>query len=315
MSFASHSPTVFLDAIAYELGELQDIERIKDLAEDPGLLEVFRIRGLGTFAESDVGARELARRVAERSLSACGVPREDFDVVLYATDLLPTEALFSTTELNGLLNDLGLPNAYPLGVSLGACANFAPAIQIAASLVQTGGARNVLLVIVEKLQEPHSRLMDLGMSVLSDAAVACVVRGGSGAYEVLRVGRASTPAVQSLSLESDSRAFFAATATGVKRAVDDALGPFGMSRGDVARVLSNNYVSHIQKAFVQNAGFVATQCYFENVARFAHAFSADTLINLKDSEDERPLRAGERALLLGTAPTSWAAVLLEAKGP
>jgi 3-oxoacyl-[acyl-carrier-protein] synthase III len=310
---ASKFPAVFLDALTYELGQLRDIEHIPELIEDPAMLEVYRVRGLGTFAESSLTPRELGTRVAARTLSEAGIAPSEIDLVLYATDHLTTEQLYGRPEMNHLLSDLGLSTASALGIALGGCANFGSAIQVAASLIRTGEARNVLLLIVEKLHGPGSRLMDLGMSVLSDAAVACVISARPGAYEVLRVGRSSAPAVDQISLERNSREFFAATAQGVKRAVDDALAPFGMGRGDVARLFTNNYVTHIQKAFVQHAGFKLEQCFLDNVVRFAHAFSADTLINLADSERARPMVSGERVLLLGTAPSTWAAVLLEAR--
>lgn len=312
-SISTPSQSVFLHSIEYELGELRDLETVRELAEDPGMVEVYRVRGLNTFSETKLSAREFARGVAERTLAKARVDPAEVDVVLYATDFLMTGAMFSRPEINHLLSELGLTNAFPIGISLGACANFAPAIQLASSLLRTGQARNVLLLIVEKVDPAMSRVMDLGIAILSDAAVACFISTEPGAYEILGVGRSASPGVQRISLETNSREYFAATGEGIKRAVDDLLRPWGGSRDGVARIFTNNYVNHVTKAFVKYAGFELDKCYFENVARFAHAFSADTLINLTDYTRSKPFTGGERIALLGTAPTSWGAVLLEAR--
>lgn len=307
------SESVYLHAIEYELGELRDLESVREFADDSSMLEVYRVRGLNTFSETKLSASEFARGVAERTLKKARIDPAEVDVVLYATDFLMTGAMFSRPEINLLLNDLGLTNAFPIGISLGACTNFAPAIQLAASLLRTGQARNVLLLIVEKLDPAMSRLMDLGIAILSDAAVACLISSQPGDYQVLGVGRSSSPAVQRISLEQNSRDYFAATGMGIKRAVDDVLQPYGGSRDAVARIFTNNYVTHVVKAFVKYAGFGLDKCYFENIPRFAHAFSADTLINLTDYTRSHPFAGGERVALLGTAPTSFGAVLLEAR--
>jgi 3-oxoacyl-[acyl-carrier-protein] synthase III len=301
----------FLTAIEYKLGEPRDIGEIPELRADPEQLAAYRARGLESFAPSELEPRALAENVARRSIARAGVDPKDVDVVLYATDQLTQEKLFGTAELNQLSNELGLVGAFPLGISLAGCANFGPALETAASLVQAGRARNVLVLLIDKLVGEHSRVMDLGMSVLSDAAVAGIVNAGPGEYELLAFGRASRPQIERLSMENDTEEFFRLAMDGVATAIGSSLATLGMTPGDVTRLFTNNYMTHVQAAFIKHAGFRPEQCFFDNISRFAHAFSADTLVNLSDCSARGGLAVGERCVLLGTAPATWASVVLE----
>lgn len=302
----------YLSGISYELGELFDLGDIPELIEDEGLLEVFRVRGLERYARSELSAFELGRRCAARALTAAAVAPESVDVVLYATDHLAAESLYTRPEINRLLCELGLVRAFPIGVSLSGCTNFAVAIELAAALIHTKAARRIQLLIVEKLHGPAaSRLLDLGMSVVSDGAVSCVLGDEPGDFEVRSVGRYSEPELDQLSLESDLQRFFAATGKGFRQAVERALAPLHLSQSQITRLFTNNYASHIQKVLIEQAGFARQQCYFDNIARFAHLFSADTLINLADCAAAGGLAPGDRCVLLGSSPTSWGAVVVE----
>lgn len=301
---------VYLDAIAYELGDPRDISEIPELAADEGLLEVYRMRGLQLHCVSELAPRELAGSCARQTLARAEVAPADVDVVIYATDHLTSEALYSRPEINHLLGDLGLTRAYPIGVSLAGCANFASGLQLAASLVRTGDAERVLVVIVEKLYGEGTRLLDLGMSVLSDGAVSFLVRKDRGDHEVRRVGRSSRPEMENISIERNMAGFFAATGVGVAAAVEAALAGAGLGREAVRWLFTNNYVPHILQAFAKHTGFTSAQCYLANVPRFGHVFSADTLINLHDCTLAGQVAAGDHCLLLGSSPTSWGAALL-----
>lgn len=305
----------FLRGISYELGELRDIGDIPELQEDEGLLEVFRIRGLERYSVAPWTPAEWARRSIASTLAKAAVDAKDIDVVVYATDHLTQERLYSRPELNQLLVDAGLENAFPYGVSLSGCTNFSAGLELATSFIQLGSARRVLLLIVEKLLPGGTRLLDLGMSVVSDAVVSCVISDEPGDYEVLSIGRCSKPGMERLSLENNLSEFFAATGAGMRTAADRALEPLEMGRSDLARLFTNNYASHVQQTFIKHIGFSKDRCFFDNVPRFAHAFSADTLINLVDCEAAGKLKAGDRCMLLGTSPTSWGAVVVERTAP
>ena len=63
--------------------------------------------------------------------------------------------------------------------------------------------------------------------------------------------------------------------------------------------------------FANKIGFKEPQCFLDNVARFAHAHTADTLINLCDCSASGRLSQKDKLLLLSNSPTSWGAVSLE----
>jgi len=299
-----------LSAIRYRLGELREIDELPELVADPGLLEVFKLRGLARYAASGSSPTQVGCAVLIDSLSAAGIAPSSVDVVVYCTDLV-ADPLFTQQGMNELLVACGLDHAYPLGVTLSGCNGTAAVLDIASALVRSGAARRVACLIVAQLEPGISRLMDLSMSVLSDAAVACVVTDEPSELRILRVGRASAPEIGQLSIVTQTQAYLAATARSLQIAVDDALTPLAMTRSDLRRVITNNYARHIQQAFLRHAGFRADQTWLGNLPRFAHAFSADTLINLADCVAAGDLRSTERGLLIGTSPSAYGAVVVE----
>jgi len=299
-----------LRGIRYRLGEPREIDELPELVADPGLLEVFKLRGLARYAAAATGPTEAGRAVLGDSLAAAAIDPGSVDVVVYGTDLV-ADALFTQEGMNDVLLTCGLDRAYPLGVSLSGCNGVASVLDIASSLVRAGTARRVACLVIGQLAHGVSRLMDLSMSVLSDAAVACVVTDEPGELRLLRVGRANLPEIGRLSIVTQTQAYFAATARTLQIAVDEALAPLAMTRSDLSRVLTNNYARHIQQAFLRHAGFRADQSWLGNLSRFAHAFSADTLINLADCIAAGELAPAQRCLLLGTSPSSCGAVVVE----
>src|SRR5262249_8402338 len=109
---------------------------------------------------------------------------------------------------------------------------------------------------------------------------------------------------------TDLEPYVSRTMRGVKEAASTAL-TRGETRPDALRALvTNNYTRPIMRGYAEQTGVDAQRVYLGNLARFGHAFSADTLINLVDADRAFGLARGDKVLVLGSGPTAWGATLL-----
>lgn len=131
------------------------------------------------FAAEGVGTADLALPAAQMAIEDAGLQASDIDMILFAT-LSPDYAFPGSGVL--LQRMLGLPDMdpprfVPAMDIRNQCSGFLYGLGTAASMVQSGGAKNVLVVGAEK----HSAALDLSTrgrtvsSLFGDGAGAVVV--------------------------------------------------------------------------------------------------------------------------------------------
>ena len=131
------------------------------------------------FAEEGVGTSDLALHAAEDAIAAAGIQKTDLDMIVFAT-LSPDHAFPGSGVY--LQQKLGLcegdnPKFVPALDIRNQCSGFVYGLATAASMVQSGGAKHVLLVGAET----HSAALDLSTegrtvsSLFGDGAGAVVV--------------------------------------------------------------------------------------------------------------------------------------------
>ncbi len=129
------------------------------------------------FADKGTSGPELAVPAAEQAIAAAGIDRTDLDMILVAT-LSPRHAFPGDGVY--LQEQLGLCEAgrfVPAMDIRNQCSGFLYGLATAASMVQSGGARHVLLVG----SETHSAALDLSTR---GRAVASLFGDGAGAVVV-----------------------------------------------------------------------------------------------------------------------------------
>jgi len=326
-----------LSAISVELGELRSLDELPEFIKDPELLPLFRQRGLAYFAESRITAFELAMRSCRKTLSIANTAPGDIDTFILVTETQKADLLTSAAGMGLFLTEAGLSRAYPVGVHGAQCSNLAGALGIARALISTGEALRILVCVVEKIdtvaapdgsrltnepgmqvsdaQQPTRLTGDLGLTVCSDGAASFLVSADADdGFEILSIARHSAPRIVGHLLRDQMQDVAMINASSVRSVVDEALAPLDLARQDVSRVLTNNCGMHIQKQILANAGFSLEQGFFDNIARFGHAFSVDNIANLYDLTAAAAPQQGERYLLLFNAASSWGAILLQRWG-
>jgi 3-oxoacyl-[acyl-carrier-protein] synthase-3 len=296
--------TAYLSAVASSLGAPRPVE---ELAGDIGaeLAESLCGDGVRTYLRSDDASWQLGAAAARATLarSRNGGP----DAVVYATDTnyeMPVSRL-----LAAFLEAVDLPRTRAVAVGGHSCGNFGPALQVALDMIAAGGAANVLVVTADHA-DPGMRLLDNGLSVLSDGAAACLVHTDPAVADYV---------ILDLAAQNDVGVYLATTDLRAKRSLinavsastDAALAATGMRLDEFSSVLVNNYRRPSQQFLAMAVGDIALGVPEETLAAVGHSFAADLLINLERLQDGPGIAPGDRHLLLGTGGRSWSLLALE----
>lgn len=302
-----------MSGLAYELGELEDIGALSELVGKPEVLENLRALGLVQYARSRRPTAELARAAIERTLAEAQLQAREVDAVVYATNHFHDRDV-DKDPIKRALHELGLRHAYPIGISFSACGNFHTALRVGAGLIAAGGCNTVLVVTADcnAEYEPESRLYSTNVSVLSDAAASCVLRIEAEPQFRWR-GTAQFTDSQMVELSDPKRIvdYLACLGNGLERVTCDGLALAQVDRSQLRWLITNNYNTSVTRLFSIKTGFPMASIFQANLARFAHAYAADNLINLRDLLAAGGLDVGESVMLLGSGPNTWSATVLE----
>ncbi|MEN9578508.1 MAG: hypothetical protein RJA70_1517 [Pseudomonadota bacterium] len=306
---------VYVTGLAYRLGRDLPIEQVLAGRVSPDLLD--RLHGVGfrRCAVSSVSALQLAKDAAAAALEAGALHPSSVGAVVYATCSFWDEQvgqLSAARVRSEVLAPLGLGRVELWGVGLAESGNLASALRVARNLLRVDATGAVLVVTTDKVpaRECEYRAMPNAVAVNSDAAAACIVTSEAGHGFVLEdVAQVSSPRMTSHA-KGNGFAKHLEVIAGVRGSVGAVLQRLGLSPSNFRWLITNNYGIPTLDGFANAVGFERERLYLSNVPRFAHAFSADNLINLADAVAEGRLSAAERVLTLSTGPLTWGAASL-----
>jgi 3-oxoacyl-[acyl-carrier-protein] synthase III len=305
----------FLSGIAYSVGTPRAID---DLAVIEGVasatLEDLKQRGLKQFYQDERTIPEMCMATAMETLKNSSLSPQDIDLILIATsnaDWINT--LDAETALFTVFRQGGFTSTRLIGLSLQACSAFGEATRMAADFIGgRSGAKKVLVIFFGRKETP-SRLGPAASTVYSDGAASCIVSAEKGGFEIC-----ASESIFNIHLGAMGRlGNFDQFVGGVqdlgeisKRVYAQA----GIGFSDIATLFCTNG-SLVHLRVMSNAAKVPRErVYSDDVARFAHVYSCDNLISLKNYSNENELTPGSYYLLLGWSPHIASAVILRHAG-
>jgi 3-oxoacyl-[acyl-carrier-protein] synthase III len=155
------------------------------------------------WADPDESVVDMAEQAGSKALAASGISSADVDLVLVATCTLDSPVPAAAPTLAYRLG-INAPGAYDVNSG---CSGFVYALNAASAAVQTGQARNALVVAAERFS---------GWIDLTDRSTCIILGDGAGAAVV---GPADTPGIgpvvwgsdgelaQTVTIDKDSRFF------------------------------------------------------------------------------------------------------------
>lgn len=297
---------VNISCINYTLGESRSITEIPELANDKDGAKFLLDRGFKNFRLYEGEPWELGVDAAKKTLSEAKLSSNDIDQVVYA----------SISSKNPMIGDKGVglfaTNMEMLetpitGVCFGECTNVMLGLEYATMLVETGRARNVLLVSTDVACSKEQR-MTSGYTICSDGAAACIVsmeaRGEGISFDLIKFHKAYHH-LSRAGLSNPAQAFrdIARAALFCKTTVCKGL------QEKISMWVPNTGNTEVAGAFASVLGIPLKDYYLENLADYAHLFSTDQLINLIDWATRKNVSNGAIACGIATGLSGSSAAL------
>lgn len=311
-----NNSTVYMGAIEYELGESVPIDQYYPLRGDLETIKHFKKNGLENIAVSPIDPNLLALRSCKKTLKSTNLSGSDIDAVIYASTSNWNPAFSKENSINWLLNELEVTNGFPMGIYLPGCANFSIALRVAKNLIIGDGLKHVLIVTSDKTdpKDPENRIFYPDITLLSDAAASCIVSSvDEFDYIVKDVQHHSAPHMWDLDMEKNFSAFLLETVRGTETAVNKLFSNIDEKKEDIKLLILNNFNLSTMRMIAKQIGFRDDVVYMDNLMRFAHAFTADNLINFIDAEKSKNFPSGSLFLLLAAGAKNWGLILIEKK--
>lgn len=305
--------SVYLDAIAYVVGDPVSIDDLPECRNSAADRDVLHQEGYENFLVCHDDIEDMALRSVQRTLADSGLAPGEIDILLFVSDSGGDQrARECNSRVHRLCMRLKLANAYPIGINQSTCGNFCSALRVAAALLQTGDARNVLLVTVDK-SENGSRVMDNNAAVLSDGAASCLLsRSERGRYRLLGITQACS---HPLGGEGEAGAKVFLALDGFQQAFETFVARHGLARDQLTQLIPNNYNRTLLTLYGQIGGIDMDKIYTGNLGVKGHVYAGDNLINLADYAGSVALCRGERIAMLSNGPSNWGLTALEVSRP
>ena len=262
--------------------------------------------GWGKYRKTDGDIFDMGIASAKKTLARSAVSPEEIDLVYFCSTCFPGNEIEHIKYNAKLLAELGLTNAFPIGVTLNNCASFLSAMVIATNMVNAGSYNNILVITADKVYDEQIRFQNFAL--LSDAAASCIItnRKTSGYALVAERFLSSADPIDNNHGKDDSALY--------GRVFKELMAKAGLKTDEVKKVFCSNIFRPITQLKEMKLGFRKNQLFLENVAKYGHCFSADTVINLIEYSESNEINDGEYFVFSADAPNLRASALFRRVG-
>jgi 3-oxoacyl-[acyl-carrier-protein] synthase-3 len=265
--------SVYIDSIASVIGEPFGIEKLPECKQSPADLQVLQQEGYENFLAASESIEEMAIRSLQKTLNAGKISPDQIDILIFSSDSAGDQREREcNSKVHNICVTLGLVNAYPLGINQSTCGNFCSSLRVASSLLLTGEAKNILLVMAEK-SENGKRIMDSNAAVLSDGAASCLV--STSEHSGFKLLGTSQSCCHSLGTESEAGSKVFLALNGFQNAFESFIQQYGIDVGEVKQLLPNNYNRTLLTMYSQISRIDMKNIYTDNLSAKAHVYSCD----------------------------------------
>nr|WP_013933286.1 hypothetical protein [Pseudoalteromonas sp. SANK 73390]CBK62734.1 tmlB [Pseudoalteromonas sp. SANK 73390] len=301
-----------LHSAKYFLGEVErqyhEVEVFQSVLAEHGLPNMPKLFAWGGYRTSTKTIFEMAYESMKLTLEAAQVDAQDVGlVIICSSDFNPVH---ETQSYSQLLVSLGMKYAFPMGVTVSDCANLLSALDMTKQLIDSDKYPHIMLVTSNKISDERHRFQDYAL--FSDGAASIMISNKKTLNRIpedgLNVVDSQINAQLQLKVageDIDDTPLYTAT---TQQLVDRNQ----ITISDLSKVFSNNLYMPVITLKEGGIGVSKSQLYLDNIVRFGHCFSADSIINLADYLANSRVAAGEYFALHSSASGLRAQILLQA---
>lgn len=304
-----------LSSIAFSVGTSQPIEMLnKTAGVSTDTLLLLKERGLENFCEDIRSMPDICLATARDTLKTSSLQPDRVGAVIFSNsspDWTPEE---ETALFKGFY-ELGFPRKYIVGLGLQACSGCGSALRVASDLVSSMAADNVLVLLTGQAKNNAKRIGPQADTILSDGAASCVVSSSSGQFEILASESQTNTYLGSLEQSPDNSMLYLEDGfADLAEVTSRAYGAAGVGPEEIAMMFATNGSLTYLNLMAEAAGIPMERVYSQDLTRYAHVHSCDSLISLKTYASTHPLVTGNCYLLLAWSSYVMSASILRYQG-
>jgi 3-oxoacyl-[acyl-carrier-protein] synthase III len=308
----------YLSAIAAVAGTSQEVASLGHTAI---VTQSLLNDGFSQYFRSDLDVVRLISYAAGASLKHAGLAPKSVDGFMVVTesfwDVHSIEESSAKWHVHDQLRerlmrafrDLGITHAVPYANWLSSCGNLGPSIGAALGLVHSNQHRCVLLAAADRLADGRSRLTKNNMSVVSDAAAACIITDAPGEFEILGVFSAGSLSLISTQDAGNSWDVFLKLRTELKGFDNTVADRLGRRVCTLQYIIADNAHSMMLEIF-RAAMDIVPDRFLTPSKPCGHMFAVDTLWSLRQLVNHGMLNAEDVVGLLNIGDLTWSLVVL-----
>ena len=307
---AVHQQTLGIRGIAYDFDETSPIDGITQLRTNPRLLTTFKAAGHARYAKSRLSLTQQAIESARLTLDRSGLSAKDIDAVFIGTSEIPYWKRYPEMVSTEILKGLGISHVPVVGITLAGCANYTSSLRMARNMIRAEGLRNVLVIETNQVRGEMKRLVliskDGAGAIFADGAASFILTTEEADFDIAGMAQIVEP----IDGERASIAEIVANnINGFRHVFENALREAKVEAADIGAVMLGNVNLDAVNGVANIVGLPQSLVFKDNIARIAHVWSADTLINLHDYCDTRPVAQGTLFALLCYAESYFSVII------
>lgn len=300
--------SLFISNVAFDFGELKSIDSLSSCIS-PDELKVFRAGGFEYYAKENRDVYEVCENVAGKALDESHVGREDVTEIVYVSSTKFIDKVVGLSVYLSMLSvNLGIHKAKVYALSAGECGNFIHALRFCGQVLQECPDSKILLVFAEKLMTDEERYYPR-TAILSDGVAVCLVTGERtrNCYEVIARSEVTDHRVTKAYAEKKDIEALRFTLTSIRALSVDVFSKVNFDKHAINHYITNNFMMHLSIMYIMEVGGDASKLRLPTLPQKAHAFTIDSLLNLKGT----PLADGDLAFCLSFGMFFWGACIVK----
>jgi 3-oxoacyl-[acyl-carrier-protein] synthase III len=214
------------------------------------------------------------------------------------------------------LKNVRLETVYPLGLYLSQCNNFFAALDIATQYLVSKRCQTILMVFADRVLDESTRFKNLAIN--SDAASACVLTTRHDlnlplSLEGLSIKTHLTdkdmidPSSNALDIELHERYL-----NGITSVFDQALNQANIDRDNLNALVCHNFTFSALRQIANKININEALVFKDNIIKFGHAYTCDTLINLHDCIKRLSITSDDTRIgVIGTGLYFWGSAIFK----
>lgn len=298
----------FLNSIQYEMGEnvfeYTEIESLDSILANNAMPRNPNLFGWGNFFKTKGSVLDLGLKAARKTLEESGVHHGDICAVIFCSShLAELDAEQTQDTYERIIQDLSIPDAHVVGVTLNHCTTLLTAICMAKGFLLSYPTKHVLLISSDKVADEKNRMSNY--CIFSDSAVSLVVTSSLvKGFEIVGDGYGSKILSSSAGdIFSDLELY--------NKVGEEVLSRCGMTVNQLRMTFANNIFLPVVRIKETSLGLAHEKLYINNIFLKGHCFAADSLINLFDYCNENDCTANDKFALTANSRGLRAYMILE----